>query len=423
MSDNRESVDRFGKYFRQRLKTYPVVPDENCWNEIEARLQKKRRRSPLWLGLPVAASVLAAVFIFHHLPEQKDPDRKENAAYRKEYPTEPPVTTGMAMDKRNTDTGDEPVIAAVRTPAGGKQTPAFVGEAGTEPDIDGQEAPVAAGGEQQEATEKKTPEEAETRREPGTEKPYRAFENRTVYDRPDKNKRNNKRWQIAAGFSSVGRFLSPDIRPAGNMPGDPPLMFSPGEGDGDYAGRDNPEDPGKCSKERITDVKPSVSFSAGVTVRRKWNKTLGIETGFVYTRLSSDLRIADGNDGYDAVLDLHYLGVPANLTVHLWEKNRVNLYASGGGMVEKGLRSVCRQTTPVYDDTWHDFMKKGEINRISGLQWSLNSGLGIAYHFLQEMNLYIEPGISYYFDCNQPVSKRTEDPLSFSLRVGIRYDF
>ena len=139
----------------------------------------------------------------------------------------------------------------------------------------------------------------------------------------------------------------------------------------------------------------------------------------MYTRLSSDLVIEGNRHSYDAVLNLHYLGVPVNLTIDLWEKNRLSLYASGGGMVEKGLRAVYKQKT-LY---WDDFTKKNRTGRISGLQWSLNGGIGISYKFYREMNLYVEPGISYYFDCDQPVSRRTEDPLSCNLRLGIRYDF
>ena len=32
-------------------------------------------------------------------------------------------------------------------------------------------------------------------------------------------------------------------------------------------------------------------------------------------------------------------------------------------------------------------------------------------------------GFAYYFDCNQPISRRTEYPFTFNFRTGIRYDF
>lgn len=411
MSDNRESydpVDRFSEHFRQRLETYPVPPDEHCWDEIEAHLQKKRRLSPLWIGLSIAASFLVAVLVFSYFPNGKDQDRKENAVSHK---------VDVAIDRRIMQ--DDRTLAAGKIAAKRMLVP--VDEAGMEPDTDdeknktGKETSGITDEEQQDTKEEEKERDEEQEARP--EKPYRTFENITAYTIPDKNKRNkHKGWQLSAGLSSVGGFSSFDILSGDDMVNAPTSGnegFPASPGNGYY------ENPGIFPEEKITDVKPAIPFSAGITVRRKWNEILGVETGLVYTRLSSDLTIERNQYAYDAVLNLYYIGVPVHLTVDLWEKNRVNLYASGGGMVEKGLRFVYRQKM----SAWNDFMKQEETGSISGLQWSLNGGIGISYNFYGDMNLYVEPGISYYFDCNQPVSKRTEDPLSFSLRAGIRYDF
>jgi len=148
------------------------------------------------------------------------------------------------------------------------------------------------------------------------------------------------------------------------------------------------------------------------------NDRFGIETGLVYTYLSTGF-VVNGPQYYAADLNLHYLGVPVNFVVNLWDKKSWSFYASGGGMVEKGLQSVFkREGFMVYDN-------KSSIDKssISGLQWSINGGLGISYLFLKDMSLYLEPGFSYFFDCDQPMSKRTDDPFIFNLRVGLRYDF
>ncbi|MDR0393522.1 MAG: PorT family protein, partial [Tannerella sp.] len=265
--------------------------------------------------------------------------------------------------------------------------------------------------QQPEPKAEKTPDEATTSPEP----PAQRFENKTAYRMPDKNKRNKRpNRQLSAGFSPVGGMSSLNTRDMlyyGHSPdyavGDPGIGTPPGTGTD------------ASPKEQIVDVKPSIPFSAGITVRRKWNRTLGIETGVVYTRLSSDLVVDREGSRYDAVLILHYVGVPVNLTVNLWEKNRFGLYASGGGMVEKGIRSVFKQKTILFPVR----MMNDQVNRIPGLQWSLQGGLGISYRFYREMSFFLEPGISYYFDGKQPVSKRTEDPLNFNLRLGVRYDF
>lgn len=435
MSDNRESydpVDHFSEHFRQRLKTYPVLPDGNCWDEIETRLRKKRSLSPVWLGLSVAASVLVAILVFNHLSIKKDQRIDDNSTYHRESPVgypaaeiENPEEKIFVTDEKDTVVIDEPIIPLHRNMVAAidkKQMPDVVDEATQEPDIDDEEESIIqetpAITEERQDVKKEAPDEEQRL---GPDRPYRTFEHMTAYNIPDKNKRDKGQgWQLSAGFGSIGGLPSLDFSLADDKYNDyENVLPDPGNSSGGNIGNGDYENPGGILSEKITDVKPSFPFSVGVMVRRKLNRTLGIETGLVYTRLSSDLVIEGNRHSYDAVLNLHYLGIPVNLTIDLWEKNRLSLYASGGGMVEKGLRAVYKRKT-LY---WDDFMKKNRTDRISGLQWSLNGGIGISYNFYREMNLYVEPGISYYFDCGQPVSRRTEDPLSFNLRLGLRYDF
>jgi hypothetical protein len=438
MSDNRESynpADRFSEHFRQRLKTYPTVPDKGCWDEIEARLRAKRTFSTLRFGASVAASILIAICVLTHLLIKKDREVEENLAYHEKYSIEHPVTKKEKPTEKRfvTDTGavavavDKPIDPEHRIPAAGKTAgkPPLdaVDEAATEPQVDTpgevimRDTSVVTDGRQPDIKEENEPDETSGAR---AEKHYRTFDDMTAYNMPDKNRRAKRRgWQIAAGFSSFGGFSSSNPFADKAQASDPGSIYNPGDAEGPLFADGEDDDPGELSQEKITDVKPAIPFSAGIMLQKRWNKTLGIETGLVYTRLSSDLAVESAIDRYDAVLNLHYLGVPVNLTVNLREKDRFCLYVSGGGMVEKGIRSVYKRKTPL----WNNLMIKDRSSRISGLQWSLNGSVGISYNFYKDMNLYIEPGISYYFDCNQPVSRRTEDPLSFSFRLGVRYDF
>ncbi|MDR1221889.1 MAG: PorT family protein [Tannerella sp.] len=425
MSDNRESyhpTDPFSEYFRQRLKSHPVLPDAHCWNEIEARLQKKRGLFPLWIGLSIAASVFTAVFLATHFRMDKEYDGKDPSAYIEEYQeerskakTEDP---GFSIDKTDAATVAPETVPDSRT--AGKQPVAFVDRLEAEPADRDQEdhepempevAVITEGAPEQTEQKPESGEGGET----GPEKPYRTFENLTAYSTATKNRPGKENgWQISAGFGSAGKFPS-FVNPENDYVFADDGYGQPSPGDkgelGDHLGTGEQETP----EERITGIKPSIPFSAGIMVRRKLNRTVGIETGLVYTRLSTDLEIA-GKYRQDAILNLHYLGIPVNLVVDLWEKKPWNIYISGGGMVEKGLRSVYKQK----DYFGSDLIRN---SRISGLQWSLNGGVGLSCNFYRGMNLYIEPGVSYYFDCNQPVSKRTEDPLNFNLRLGLRYDF
>ena len=85
------------------------------------------------------------------------------------------------------------------------------------------------------------------------------------------------------------------------------------------------------------DCAPPLSF--GITVRKHLNNRIALESGLVYTYLYTKLsqnRTISGR----ATLGLHYLGIPVNLVVNLWDNPNWNVYVSGGFMIEKGVRSV-----------------------------------------------------------------------------------
>ena len=57
------------------------------------------------------------------------------------------------------------------------------------------------------------------------------------------------------------------------------------------------------------------------------------------------------------------------------------------------------------------------------LQFSVGAGLGVEFLLGQRVGLYIDPGVNYYFPCNQPRSIRTEKPLLLNFDVGLRFNF
>lgn len=83
-----------------------------------------------------------------------------------------------------------------------------------------------------------------------------------------------------------------------------------------------------------TDIKHHFPVSVGITVQKELNNRLALETGLVYTYLSSDLT-AGGAAYYTQNQQLHYLGIPLKLNWNFLKKRYFNLYLSGGGMLEK----------------------------------------------------------------------------------------
>ena len=139
----------------------------------------------------------------------------------------------------------------------------------------------------------------------------------------------------------------------------------------------------------------------------------------VYTYLSSRYRWNYGV-AFEATQQLHYLGIPLNGVAYLWNNNpKWNAYLSLGAMLEKGLW----MKTTRNQHFWNHVVTTTQKSDIDGWQWSLNSSLGISYRFAEKMEFYVEPRFSYYFDSDQPMSIRTDWPVSVGIGGGLRYSF
>ena len=153
----------------------------------------------------------------------------------------------------------------------------------------------------------------------------------------------------------------------------------------------------------------------GFKAAKNLNRVLSVETGLVYTYMQTNFTDTHVN----AELSLHYLGVPLNLSVQILQKPGWRLYSSAGVMVEKGLRSYYAQHEYVGSNIIHTNASTG----IQGLQWSAQMAAGAAFRLFRELEVYVEPKMSYYFENNQPISIRVDKKFSGGLEGGIRFDF
>jgi len=48
-------------------------------------------------------------------------------------------------------------------------------------------------------------------------------------------------------------------------------------------------------------------------------------------------------------------------------------------------------------------------------------GLGAEYWFVKHVGIAFKPSVAYYFDNNQPLSIRTQQPIQFNLELGLRF--
>lgn len=161
----------------------------------------------------------------------------------------------------------------------------------------------------------------------------------------------------------------------------------------------------------------------GVSFRYGFNKRLGIESGLTYTLLNSTFTTAAGtaNGNTTGKQTLHYIGIPLNVTYNIIGSKLFNVYASAGGAIEKAIGGY-------FETTGHVDGKRSETNRNSlkpkELQWSLNASAGAQVNVLNQLGLYVEPGISYRIPSGSHVrSIYTDKKLDFNIGFGIRFNF
>ena len=128
-----------------------------------------------------------------------------------------------------------------------------------------------------------------------------------------------------------------------------------------------------------------------------------------YTEVNPDGTIA-GSTSSDIRNTQHYVGIPVNAYFSIISQDRVSLYAYGGGSAEKCISDN-------YNVLSTTLSHKEKVN---GLQFSANAGIGVEFAIGKNLGIYIDPSLRYYFDNGQPESIRTVQPLMFGFEMGLR---
>ena len=158
----------------------------------------------------------------------------------------------------------------------------------------------------------------------------------------------------------------------------------------------------------------SVPFTVGVGVRIYVAPRLSIGTGVDYTLLSRTFAGSYGDVPGTVHHKLQYLGIPVNVYYDIISSSRIKFYVYGGVEAEYCI-----------DNTYKLFATPDVVRtyKVDELQYSLGAGFGVEFLLGRRIGLYFDPGIDYYFPCNQPRSIRTEKPLLLNFDVGLRFNF
>ncbi|MGM9747247.1 MAG: outer membrane beta-barrel protein [Candidatus Cryptobacteroides sp.] len=170
-----------------------------------------------------------------------------------------------------------------------------------------------------------------------------------------------------------------------------------------------------------TQTKHHLPVRAGLSIRWEFYPKLSLETGLVYTLLSSEMTSGSERYNYVSKQKLNNIGIPLNINYTFLDTRFFGLYVSAGGMMEKCVGGKLST----------DYISNGNIIRntydrlkVDPLQWSVNLSAGLQFNIIRSTGIFIQPGISWYFDNGSPVETiyKTK-PVNFDLRFGISYSF
>lgn len=171
--------------------------------------------------------------------------------------------------------------------------------------------------------------------------------------------------------------------------------------------------------EQKTEYDHHLPIRIGLSVAYALTDRLSIGTGLTYTRLSSDIKDASRESNYSGEQRLHYVGIPVNVSYKVVSSRWISLYGTAGVLAEKCVSGTTDEGYVV-----NNTMQQTNTHDISTkpLQMSVNAGVGIQFNVIDNVGIYAEPGLSYYFDdasALQTIYK--EKPLNFNLNVGVRF--
>lgn len=174
-------------------------------------------------------------------------------------------------------------------------------------------------------------------------------------------------------------------------------------------------------REKANNARYGLPVSVGAGVKFDFTPRWSLGVGLNYTCLTrtfdgtyshvNEAGIVDNVVNSDIRNSQHYLGIPVNAYFNILDSKHVNFYTYAGGAVEKCISDK------------YNVLSSNIIHKepAKGVQLSANLGLGAEFMLGQHVGLYIDPSVRYYFDCNQPKSIRTDQPLMFGVELGCRF--
>ena len=220
------------------------------------------------------------------------------------------------------------------------------------------------------------------------------------------DEKTSRQVKTSLTFSGITGASGPQQKSSFNIQKAPALILSPAK---------------TGIKEKGIPSRYGLPVSVGAGVKFEFTPRWALGVGLNYTYLSRTFNGTYTHVNESGVIDnlitsdirnsQHYLGIPVNVYCNIVDSKLVNFYAYAGGAVEK-----C-----VYDKYLVLSNSIAHKEPVKGVQLSANIGLGVEFMITDYLGLYVDPSLRYYFDCDQPKSIRTDQPLMLGFELGFRF--
>jgi len=412
---NKNEPDAFSEMIRQKLENHHLPVEASIWTEIKARLTSgKRRILPLWWWISggAAVAVIALIFTLRPLSESKEPISMSTNTTSRHEQIQLKQVAKLQLHSKTQPIKKAIIPIRLKTQSSNPtNSTTALHDLPTQLTIhDSIERSKTI--ENNIENSRKTEEDAlalkTTEKTDSVTKTTRNIPNSLIERAGNEvltSTRHKGSWLLAASLGSNGSVPSGNGK-YGALLGDKNIVSA----STNYTSIMTPN-----NFQNIT-YTPPLSF--GLVIRKVLNNKVGLESGLVYTYLLTTFENT-GVQRNDARLHLHYIGVPVNLIVQIWNQPKWEIYMSAGGMIEKGIKSIYVQNQYSTSQT----ITTTAVTDINGVQWSVNGAIGTTYKIQRNVGIFFEPKISYYFDNNQPLSARTEHPVVIGLSAGVRLQF
>ncbi len=267
-------------------------------------------------------------------------------------------------------------------------------------------------------------------------------------EEPTVNTNSEKKWSLelayAGQFDEQNRYNQPfSYKPtpsaAQSLPGPSPSPIIPSSIDNwtDYAvylanhpdavsvqtrsvimriAMNNANRPGENKILRSSHHRMPITWS--LALKYRLNHRFGLESGFSYSRLTSDFEMGTDGNTISEKQTIHYLGIPVKGIYNMYGGKRWSIYGSLGLTTEIPVRSTLH--SDFYVNGQYEASDKTTI--LAPWQFSTTFGLGLQYHLTPNVGFFVEPSLQYYIPMKTDIETyRTEHPFTFSLPLGIRF--